>query len=81
MPRPTMSKPTPFKPPNYDQKLDFQEIALKDSDFANILSSNNGTFNFHKPEHVLQLTKSLLKRDFGLKLKLPSDRLCPPVST
>jgi 23S rRNA (adenine1618-N6)-methyltransferase len=26
-----------------------------------------------------QLTKSLLKRDFALELKLPNDRLCPPV--
>lgn len=69
-----------FKHPNYDEKLDFQAIALQDADFAAILSSNRGVFNFHKPEHVLQLTKSLLKRDFGLKLKLPDDRLCPPVS-
>jgi 23S rRNA A1618 N6-methylase RlmF len=26
-----------------------------------------------------QLSKSLLKRDFGLKLELPDDRLRPPV--
>jgi len=27
----------------------------------------------------MQLTKSLLKEDFGLKIELPDDRLCPPV--
>lgn len=26
-----------------------------------------------------QLTKSLLKRDFGIEIELPDDRLCPPV--
>jgi len=35
---------------------------------------------FNDPECVMQLTKSLLKLDFGLKLELPDDRLCPPVS-
>jgi 23S rRNA A1618 N6-methylase RlmF len=28
---------------------------------------------------IRQLTKSVLKRDFDLKLELPDDRLCPPV--
>ena len=28
----------------------------------------------------MQLTKTLLKLDFGLKIELPDDRLCPPVS-
>ena len=27
-----------------------------------------------------QLTKSILKTKFGLKIDLPPDRLCPPVS-
>lgn len=29
--------------------------------------------------HPRQLTKSLLERDFAIKLDLPDDRLCPPV--
>lgn len=41
----------------------------------------NGQLDFSKPESVQQLTKSLLKRDFGLKISLPPDRLCPPVSS
>lgn len=39
----------------------------------------NGQVDFSDPESVQQLTKSLLKRDFGLKLALPPDRLCPAV--
>jgi 23S rRNA A1618 N6-methylase RlmF len=35
---------------------------------------------FNDPECVMQLTKTLLKLDFGLQLELPDDRLCPPVS-
>jgi 23S rRNA A1618 N6-methylase RlmF len=31
-------------------------------------------------QHNRQLTKSILKRHFKLKIELPDDRLCPPVS-
>jgi 23S rRNA (adenine1618-N6)-methyltransferase len=41
---------------------------------------SNGQLDFSDPEAVQQLTKSLLKRDFGLKISLSPDRLCPPVS-
>lgn len=36
-----------------------------------------------RPRHAnecRQLTISLLQHDFGLKVEIPSDRLCPPVS-
>lgn len=39
----------------------------------------NGQVDFSDPDSVQQLTKSLLKRDFGLRIVLPPDRLCPPV--
>jgi len=40
----------------------------------------NGQLDFSNPESVQQLTRSLLKRDFGLVVEVPGDRLCPPVS-
>jgi 23S rRNA (adenine1618-N6)-methyltransferase len=36
--------------------------------------------DFTDPASVMQLTKTLLKQDFGLQVDLPNDRLCPPVS-
>jgi len=62
----------------YKDDVDFAQLALQDPEFAKILKSN-GQLDFSNPESVLQLTKSLLKRDFGLSVTLPSDRLCPPV--
>jgi len=41
---------------------------------------SNGQLDFSDPAAVMQLTKTLLKLDFGLKIELPNDRLCPPVS-
>ncbi|KAL3427208.1 hypothetical protein PVAG01_00717 [Phlyctema vagabunda] len=62
----------------YQEDIDFAQLALQDAEFAKVLKSN-GQLDFSNPESVLQLTKSLLKRDFGLQISLPSDRLCPPV--
>lgn len=35
--------------------------------------------DFHDAEAVRALTQTLLLKDFGVKVQLPSDRLCPPV--
>ncbi|KAH7171425.1 hypothetical protein EDB81DRAFT_710229 [Dactylonectria macrodidyma] len=34
---------------------------------------------FNDPKCVMQVTKTLLKLDFDLRIELPDDRLCPPV--
>lgn len=39
----------------------------------------NGQLDFTDPKAVVQLTKTLLVLDFGLRIDLPDDRLCPPV--
>ncbi|KAG5800110.1 hypothetical protein H9Q69_000828 [Fusarium xylarioides] len=62
----------------YSKAPDFQQLALQDADFARLWNKHKTDF-FNDPECVMQLTKSLLKLDFGLKLELPNDRLCPPV--
>ncbi|KAF2402047.1 hypothetical protein EJ06DRAFT_474753 [Trichodelitschia bisporula] len=60
-------------------KISFADLARNDEDFAKIFKANKGHIDYQNPEHVQLLTKSLLKRDFGLQIELPSDRLCPPV--
>lgn len=41
----------------------------------------NFQLDFTDPGAVKQLTKTLLSVDYGLKIELPDDRLCPPVSS
>ncbi|CAD6504817.1 BgTH12-00320 [Blumeria graminis f. sp. triticale] len=62
----------------YKDGIEFSALALQDEDFAKFLK-RNGQLDFSNQNAVMQLTKSLLKRDFGLHLSLPQDRLCPPV--
>ncbi|KAF4966553.1 hypothetical protein FSARC_5795 [Fusarium sarcochroum] len=63
----------------YSKPPDFKQLALQDADFARLWNEHKDDF-FNDPECVMQLTKTLLKLDFGLQLELPNDRLCPPVT-
>ncbi|KAK5130718.1 hypothetical protein LTR16_001327, partial [Cryomyces antarcticus] len=69
----------PLRHPTYDNDVDFAALALHDADFVKFLDKKSGRLDFQDPKAVQQLTKSLLKRDFGLTIQLPDDRLCPPV--
>ncbi|GLI79717.1 hypothetical protein PoHVEF18_008057 [Penicillium ochrochloron] len=62
----------------YKNDMDFAALALQSRDFAKHLRFN-GQLDFHDEAAVRQLTISLLEHDFGLKVELPNDRLCPPV--
>lgn len=62
----------------YQSDVDFAQLALQFPDFAKRLKSN-GQLDFSDPESVEQLTKCLLRKDFGLDIELPGDRLCPPI--
>jgi hypothetical protein len=42
-----------FKPPNYDEKVDFDELARQDSEFAYAVKATGGNVNFQKAEHVM----------------------------
>ncbi|EEQ31252.1 DUF890 domain-containing protein [Microsporum canis CBS 113480] len=57
----------------YRQKVDFSALALQDPAFKEFLNAK-GQLDFSNPDAV-----SLLRRDFGLEVELPGDRLCPPV--
>ncbi|EPE10930.1 hypothetical protein F503_06025 [Ophiostoma piceae UAMH 11346] len=61
----------------YKERLDFRTLAAEDEEFAQF--TRHGNVNFRDPAAVMQLTKTLLRRDFNLEMELPSDRLCPPV--
>jgi 23S rRNA (adenine1618-N6)-methyltransferase len=74
-----MPPPVPATAPNYSESIDFHELVQLDGEFKRLLVANAGRMDWKNPEHVMQLTKCLLKRDFALSIELPEDRLCPPV--
>ncbi|KAG6171445.1 hypothetical protein E4U47_001874 [Claviceps purpurea] len=61
----------------YARPTDFKELARLDPDFAAVVKGRD--LDFRDPKSVMQLTKTLLRLDFGIKIHLPDDRLCPPV--
>lgn len=62
----------------YTEDLDFRLLGQHDSEFEAVLERGSH-LDFNNPKSVMQLTKTLLKRDFSLTVDLPTDRLCPPV--
>ncbi|KAF7595263.1 hypothetical protein BBP40_006763 [Aspergillus hancockii] len=62
----------------YKDDVDFATLALQSPEFAKYLKPNN-QLDFSDPDALRQLTKSLLQRDFNLKVDIPRNRLCPPV--
>ncbi|KAK5996944.1 U6 small nuclear RNA (adenine-(43)-N(6))-methyltransferase [Cladobotryum mycophilum] len=62
----------------YKRSPDFKELARLDPDFSSVIKGRD--LDFNDPKAVVQLTKTLLKLDFGLAINLPDDRLCPPVA-
>ncbi|KAI1373304.1 hypothetical protein F4677DRAFT_456118 [Hypoxylon crocopeplum] len=62
----------------YAEALDFRLLGQRDPEFKAVLGRGS-YLDFADPRSVMQLTKTLLKLDFGLLVDLPTDRLCPPV--
>ncbi|ODA79670.1 hypothetical protein RJ55_05264 [Drechmeria coniospora] len=61
----------------YRKAPDFKELSRRDPAFAAVARGRE--LDFDDAESVVQLTKTLLALDFGLRIELPRDRLCPPV--
>ncbi|TGJ83628.1 hypothetical protein E0Z10_g5147 [Xylaria hypoxylon] len=62
----------------YSIEPDFYHLGLKYPEFAALLK-DGVHLDFTNPAAVMQLTTTLLREDFGLRVNLPPDRLCPPV--
>ncbi|KAK8060806.1 23S rRNA (adenine(1618)-N(6))-methyltransferase [Apiospora saccharicola] len=62
----------------YASELDFEALGKEDGDFGALLTAGKH-LDFTDPAAMVQLTKTLLKRDFGVGIELAKDRLCPPV--
>ncbi|KAK4048430.1 hypothetical protein OIV83_004776 [Microbotryomycetes sp. JL201] len=69
-------------PYGQQHSINFDELALSDSHFAAFVkrtAKGRPTIDWHDQHAVKALSTTLLKRDFGLQVDLPDDRLCPMV--
>ncbi|RYP04900.1 hypothetical protein DL764_004170 [Monosporascus ibericus] len=62
----------------YSRELDFHALGERDRELGSLLQGGS-RLDFANPLVVMQLTKTLLRLHFGLRVDLPLDRLCPPV--
>ncbi|KAI1383709.1 uncharacterized protein F4822DRAFT_85916 [Hypoxylon trugodes] len=62
----------------YTEELDFGLLGRHDPELNAVLDRGSH-LDFTNPKSVMQLTKTLLRLNFGLLIDLPTDRLCPPV--
>lgn len=62
---------------------DFQLLADLYPAFANHLrwKKDKPTLDWNNPEALIELTKALLHKDFGVTIELPADQLCPTVTS
>ncbi|KAL5629667.1 hypothetical protein BROUX41_001273 [Berkeleyomyces rouxiae] len=83
VPEETSALPQPLPDRNakfaklYATEPNFRELAGFNPRFAPYI--RHGSIDFSDPNAVMELTKTLLSRDFGLNLEMPQDRLCPMV--
>ncbi|KAF2816896.1 uncharacterized protein BDZ99DRAFT_430569 [Mytilinidion resinicola] len=64
--------------PYYQGAIDLRQLVLGHKELSS-LGSKSGFVSFQDPIVVKYITIALLKRDFGLDIRLPDDRLCPRV--
>lgn len=68
--------------PYLKQKPDFARLASrypKFAPFVNVSEDGYPSINFQDPTALRELTKCLLKEDWGLDVDLREDRLCPTI--
>lgn len=60
-------------------KPDFRRLAQQHPRLMKYFKKSKGSIDFKDPNAIRELTYALLSKDFGLKLEIPLDSLCPPI--